>query len=210
MDRRKFVKYTGLAGLAASLIPASLAAYVPDKAGVLIQFPKALTQIRHGALNLPFAVAKKEMPLDWVLDVHQNIFLHNGFQRNLDQDMNVISIALKQEDNFEPLQVNYQKNTTSILWKENYIQIENYQAMHKLDIVDEQYTFYFGHLAKNTSLDFPLNLDSDYFVQVLRGKIKNESYHLDTDCGLGLLASNTSTQKFEAMDESWFMIIARA
>ena len=210
MDRRKFVKYTGLAGLAASLIPTSLAAYAPDKAGVLIQFPKALTQIRHGALNLPFAVAKKEMPLDWVLDVHQNIFLHNGFQRNLDQDMNVISIALKQEDNFEPLQVNYQKNTTSILWKENYIQIENYQAMHKLDIVDEQYTFYFGHLAENTSLDFPLNLDSDYFVQVLRGKIKNESYHLDTDCGLGLLASNTSTQKFEAMDEIWFMIIARA
>lgn len=211
MQRRKFVKYTGLASIAAGLFPLhSMQAVGVNSTSHLMKFGRVSTQIRHGALNIPFAsgVLKEKMPFQWVLDVHQNIFLKDGFQRNVEEDMNVISIALKEGEHYDALQINKQSTRFNFLWKEQCLDCERFLPMHKLNIQDDNYTFYLGYTPKDKT--FVLNQQSDinYFVQVLDGQMQNENNVLDCESGLGLMSNTNTQQTFLAVEESSFLIIA--
>jgi hypothetical protein len=211
MERRKFVKYAGLAGLAAGLFPTqSLSAMTPKSSAHLLKFAGVSTQIRHGALNIPFASAGlEEMPFKWVLDVHQNIFLKDGFQRNVEADMNVISVALAVGDKFDALQINKQPGKISFLWKEQWLDCASGLPMQELAIVDDNYTFHLGHISEGTSLTFEQKSNVDYFVQVIDGQIQNQENVLDTESGLGLISDIDLQQNFLAKTESSVLIIAR-
>lgn len=211
MERRKFVKYAGLASLAAGLFPAqSLNAMAPKYSAHLMKFAGVSTQIRHGALNIPFASAGLEkMPFKWVLDVHQNIFLKDGFQRNIDEDMNVISVALAEGDKFDALQINKQSDKISFLWKEQWLDCASDLPMQELAIEDEHYTFYLGHIAEAAYLSFKQKSNVDYFVQVIDGQIENQENVLDSESGLGLISDIDLQQEFLAKTESSVLIIAR-
>ena len=91
MERRKFIKYSSLAGIGAGLFPvAAIGKIGIPSTAQLVQFSGASTQIRHGALNIPLAnKLKTELPFDWLLDVQQNIFFKDGFQRNEAEDMHI-------------------------------------------------------------------------------------------------------------------------
>jgi len=75
MERRKFIKYSSFAGLGASIMPISILTEAGKGAiGQVVNFASANTQIRHGALNIPFAkFAKSEIA-----------FVTNGYMQNLD------------------------------------------------------------------------------------------------------------------------------
>lgn len=211
MERRKFVKYAGLAGLAAGLFPAqSLSAMTPKSSAHLMKFAGVSTQIRHGALNIPFAsTGLEEMPFKWVLDVHQNIFLKDGFQRNVEEDMNVISVALSEGNKFDALQINKQSDKISFLWKEQWLDCVKGLPMQELAIEDEHYTFHLGHIAEGDSLAFEQKSNVDYFVQVIDGQILNQENVLDSESGLGLISDVDLQQTFQAKIESSVLIIAR-
>ena len=211
MERRKFVKYAGLAGLAAGFFPAqSLRALGPKSSAHLMKFGGVSTQIRHGALNIPFAsIRSEEMPFKWVLDVHQNIFLKDGFQRNVKEDMNVISVALAQGDKFDALQINKQHNKISFLWKEQWLDCVRGLPMQELAIEDDIYTFHLGYIEEGVSLAFEQKSNIDYFVQVIDGQIQNQENILDCESGLGLMSDVDLQQEFLAKTESSVLIIAR-
>lgn len=211
MQRRKFVKYTGLAGLAAGLFPVqSLHALSPKSSTHLIKFAGVTTQIRHGALNIPFASRPlDEMPFQWVLDVHQNIFLKDGFQRNVDEDMNVISVALAEGEHYDALQINKQASKISFLWKNQWIDCEEKCPMRKLDIEDEKYAFHLGYLAEGETMRFEQKANLDYFVQVLDGAMQNQNNILDSESGLGLMSEIDAQQNFLAKRKSCFLVISR-
>ena len=211
MQRRKFVKYTGLAGLAAGLFPIqSIQGMSPNPATHLMKFSTASTQIRHGALNMPFAAGlQDEFPFQWVLDVHQNIFLKDGFQRNLEGDMNVISVALKEGEHFEALQINKQADQISFLWKEQWLDCAKGLPLHQLDLQDENYTFCLGYMTKEETLVLEQEPGVDYFVQVIEGQVQNEDNLLDTESGLGIVSNIQEEQRFLAQVDSSLLIIGR-
>ena len=211
MQRRKFVKYAGLAGIAAGLFPAtSLQALSSNSSAHLMKFAGVSTQIRHGALNIPFASRLlDEMPFQWVLDVHQNIFLKDGFQRNVDEDMNVISIALAEGEHYDALQVSKQKDTFSLLWKDQWLDCEKQLPLRKLSIDDERYSFHLGYITVGESLVFEQKANVDYFVQVLDGVIQNKENVLDSESGLGLISDKDARQNFLTKTNSSILIIAR-
>jgi len=210
MERRKFVKYSSLAGIVAGLFPlTSIQAMSIRSTSHLMKFASVSTQIRHGALNIPFAssLLKDELPFQWVLDVHQNIFLKDGFQRNVEEDMNVISIALKEESHYDALQINNSGKQISFLWKEQWLNCERGLPIRELDIQDDNYTFHLGHIGKSESFVFNQKPKIDYFVQVLDGQIQNESNILNSESGLGLISDISIQQSFFALEESNFLII---
>jgi len=211
MERRKFVKYTGIVGLAAGLFPVQAIAAAPAKfSAVLVEFPQALTQIRHGALNLPFASGiKKEMPFDWILDVHQNIFLHNGFQRNLDQDLDIVSIALEVENGFEALQLALQKEELHLVWKESSVNIKLSDTLEQLSISDDEYIFYGSCIGANNSNDFLPLQDRQYFIQVLSGKVKYDDLVLTRENGLGVQQISTAKSFVALEEEATFLVMER-
>jgi len=212
MQRRKFVKYTGLASLAVGLFPwQSVQAMGAKSSSHLMKFSGVSTQIRHGALNIPFASGglEEKMPFRWLLDVHQNIFLKDGFQRNVEEDMNMISIALKKGDHYEALQINNQINKFSFLWKEQWLDSIKELSLHQLAIEDDEYTFFLGHLNINETLSVILQADSEYFVQVLEGRIQNEDNIMNNENGLGLLSGANVLESFQATLESKVLIIKR-
>lgn len=211
MERRKFVKYAGLAGIAAGLFPAqSLQAMSPKSSVHLMKFAGVSTQIRHGALNIPFASRLlDEMPFQWVLDVHQNIFLKDGFQRNVDEDMNVISVALAEGDHFDALQVNKKSNQISFLWKEQLIDSAIEEPMRQLAIEDENYAFHLGYIAEGESLQFEQKPDVDYFVQVIDGQVSNNENRLDSESGLGIISNSEQIQAFYAQSNANILVIER-
>lgn len=211
MERRKFVKYAGLAGIAAGLFPAqSLQAISAKPSSHLMKFAGVSTQIRHGALNAPFATRLlDEMPFQWVLDVHQNIFLKDGFQRNVDEDLNVISIALAEGEHFDALQINKQPNQIGFLWKDQCLNCDSGLPLRKIDIEDNQYAFYLGHLSVNEKLTFEQKSGMNYFVQVIDGEVKNLDNILNSESGLGLVSDRNLRQDLLAIADSKILIIER-
>ena len=210
MERRNFVKYTSLAGIAAGLFPVqSIAALTKSNSPVLVSLPSALTQIRHGALNLPFAAGiKKEMPFDWILDVHQNIFLKNGFQRNLEQDLDVTSIALEIEDGFEALQVAHQNDSLHLVWKEEAIDIKLDQPMQQIELAEDAYTFHVGHLNKEETTSLEDLADRQYFIQVISGSLRFDDLTLTNETGLGLFSLKDG-DSFVGVEDACFLVVGK-
>jgi len=211
MERRKFVKYSGLASLALGFFPANSVASMTTKASTkLVELPKALTQIRHGALNLPFASGlKKDMPFDWILDVHQNIFLRDGFQRNLDQDLDITSIALKVEEGFEALQVSSQNDQLQVIWKQAIVAINLSSTFRELGIRDEIYDFYAVRFKEIGTAKLLANQNKQTFIQVLDGSVEYDDLVLTRENGLGIFDLDPSTNFQALSNETTLLVIAR-
>ncbi len=210
MKRRKFIKYSSFASIGASLFPMSIVEGLgKQSASHLIQLSAASTQIRHGALNLPFAeFLKSELPFDWLVDVQQNIFFKDGFQRNEAEDMNVISIALKEKENFEALQVSIKGNEISLLWKDQYVSLNQMKTIQDLPFEDDTYTFQLVKLHTDQSIEFDQDPKRSYFIQVLDGEVLNGSNLLNSTNGLGII-SESKPLALNARVNSSVLIISR-
>jgi len=212
VERRKFIKYSSLISIGAGMFPvAAIGKIGASNTAQLAQFSVANTQIRHGALNLPFAkFLKAELPFDWLMDVHQNIFLKDGFQRNEAEDMNVMSIALKQEDHFEALQINIQADELNFLWKDQMVSINTFDAQQPIEISDDKYTFSLLGLEADQDFQWDQKIGTDYFVQVLAGEVQFENYTLTTTSGLGLVSTESSQVLLRSKEKSKVLVIRHA
>lgn len=212
MERRKFIKYTSLTSFGASIFPLSAFAEIgKGAAGQVVNFAAANTQIRHGALNIPFAkTLKTDMPFDWLLDVQQNIFLKDGFTRNTSEDLSVLSLALKYEDEFDALQVSQQNDKTTILWKDQYLETIATSEINQLEIEDPNYKFHLLHIADQDKSKINLASQSDYFIQVLKGVISYDDLELSDQNGLGFVKEENGDYQFEAKEDAYLLIIQKS
>jgi len=175
----------------------------------LVPLSAASTQIRHGALHIPFEkVLKSELPFDWLLDVHQNIFFKDGFQRNEAEDIHIMSIALKAGEDMEALQVSIQQKKIGLLWKEQYLTLEKLEPLQKIDLVDQEYDFQLASLEAGKEVSIHLQDQKSYFVQVLEGEVQSQGALLNPNTGLGLRSTLEEYLTFEANSHSRILIIS--
>ena len=210
MERRKFIKYTSLAGIGVGLFPAAAIGKVGmSNTAQVVQFSAASAQIRHGALNIPFSnFLKSKLPFNWLLDVQQNIFFKDGFQRNEAEDMHITSIALQDGEGIEALQISIQQEQVGLLWKEQYLLLEEFEPLQELELIDQTYDFHLASLEKGKEITINLHEDKSHFVQVLEGEVQNQDAVLSSNTGLGLMSCTKDTLTFIANGQSRVLIIS--
>ncbi len=199
MQRRSFLRQVSLASLAVGFVPNFGLAnfYQPDQLAELIPLEGAAAQIRHGALHFPIYDGKMEtFPFDWLLQVQRNVFFQNGFQANATDDLEIVSILLRDTqlegvEELESVQVQLEARQTSMLIGEEIttLPIEKANLAEPLATPSGQYLDLL-HCQENNTFDKTWTQPHDLFLQVLQGEVTCQGKLLQPDTGLILRATS--------------------
>jgi len=190
MQRRKFLKHTSIATLAYNFVP-SLAfgnkLLTKNTTSTLIPLADTSWQIRHGALNfLPALDQQQSLAFDWIVDIHRNIFLKNGFQRDGDADLDIISIALKdqEKEGIRSMQIQLAKDQVKVMWQDQFVATACTNGLQQIALSDDDYCLELICLTANQAFEFVSKKEKEYFVEILDGAVQFGDFELTTQLGL--------------------------
>lgn len=211
MQRRVFIRNIGLGVLAGSMLPTfgSANTFFGSSAGTLVNLGEPLTQIRHGALNLPIALSHNQaIPLDWLQQVHRNIFLSNGFQRNLKNDLDIVSVLLREEEEVEAVQIQLAESKISLMIGEEMFEVVGEESFQEIPTKALNVQFVFGNLDAEQEYHYTLDQNTSVYIQSLSGRIFSNGFELKSDNGLAITGCNAL--KINAVENSKVLIMTHA
>lgn len=189
MQRRTFIQNIGLGMIATGLLPTiSAANFIPSAAaGTIVPLAEPMTQIRHGALNLPISFQDhSRMPFDWLQQVQRNIFFGNGFQRNVDADLEIVSVLLKDQEEIEAVQIQLEEEVVRIMIDEDFYEVADQENFQEIPTKALNVKLIIGNLEPDKDYQYSFGKRSPVFIQPLSGKLTCNTQVLGPQTGLAL------------------------
>lgn len=213
MERRSFIKKTGLGISGAILVPNAIASSVMPALvnSQYVPLKETIGQIRHGLLTLPQAGFKNSLiSYSWLQDVSKNVFYENGFQEGTNnEDMEIISLLVKDPKTQATDAIQVQKSGEDVVvLREGDSQVisltkPGFKAVSGKKLKNIKLEI--GQLSGFKELSRKVPRGTEVYLQLLKGHMVVND--IDLEPGIGLCLSSMRYLHFKPTQACKFILL---
>lgn len=213
MERRSFIKKTGIGIGGAMLAPGAIASSVLPALvnSQYVPLKENIGQIRHGILKLPQTGFKNRLiSFAWLNDASRNVFFENGFQKGQgNEDMEIISLLVNDPRTSakDAIQVQNDGEDVKVL-REGVSQVVS-SSKHGFKSVSgkklKNIKLEIGHLGGFKKLRRKVPKGTEVYIQMLKGHMRVNDISLEP--GTGLCLSMMSELQFNPTQACKFILL---
>lgn len=212
MERRSFIKKTGIGIGGALLAPGAIASSVLPSLvnSQYVPLRENIGQIRHGLLQLPQAgYINNLISFRWLDDASRNIFFENGFQEG-NKDMEIISLLIRDPQSSETDAMQIQKAEDDVIILREGVSHTISHAKYGFKQVPgkklKDIKLEVGYLSGFKAVQRKVQKGTEVYLQMLEGHMMVNDISLEP--GTGLCLSYMKDLQFQPTKACKFILLS--